>query len=141
MSAKGHEAKRRRLQELRQAANPPPPSPTDGYISQRLFRVRVQLDLVDAQIKAEATKSSPDGQVLNWLCAAQERLSEQERILADRPLPGSRRPTAIKGKVKAGSVEPSEPIPYQEPAMPQPAPSPAQDEYSAPKPLGWEYDL
>jgi hypothetical protein len=54
--------------------------------------VRKQLDSVDRAIEAEATKATPDGQRLNWLAQAQERLAEQERILDNRPLPGSRRP-------------------------------------------------
>jgi hypothetical protein len=63
-----------------------------SYEFKRLARVRKQLDLVDKAFETEATKATPDGQRLNWLAQAQERLAEQERILDNRPLPGSRRP-------------------------------------------------
>jgi hypothetical protein len=68
--------------------------------------VRVQLDSVDRAIEAEATKATPDGQRLNWLAQAQERLAEQERILDNRPLPGSRRPKEDRARgVSAGWIE------------------------------------
>lgn len=51
------------------------------------MRVREQLAKVDRMILEET-----DPQRLDRLASAQLRLSEQERILDDRPLPGSRRP-------------------------------------------------
>ena len=69
-----------------------PHQATNDYVSRRLARVRKQLDCVDRAIETEASKATPDGQNLNWLAQAQERLAEQERILAQRPLPGSRQP-------------------------------------------------
>ena len=48
---------------------------TERYIAARLARVRGQLNLVDAAIEKEASKAQPDGQRLNWLAAAQERLA------------------------------------------------------------------
>ena len=64
----------------------------NSFQARRLERVRSQLELVDSAIEAEAGLAKPDGQRLNWLAQAQDRLSEQERKLAGRPLPGSRRP-------------------------------------------------
>lgn len=49
--------------------------------------MREQLDRLDTMLLAEK-----DAQKLDRLASAQLRLSEQERILAGRPLPGSRRP-------------------------------------------------
>ena len=69
-----------------------PPPMLDEYTKLRLVCVREQLAHVDKAILRESSKDYPDGQRLNWLAAAQERLSDQERILAGRPLPGSRRP-------------------------------------------------
>jgi hypothetical protein len=49
-----------------------------------------------------------DAQQLNWLATAQARLSEQERILSGRPLPGSRRPSpdrAIKSALGGGLAD------------------------------------
>jgi hypothetical protein len=64
----------------------------DGFTTRRLARVRIQLGMLDEAIEAEARKRQPDGQKIDRLAAAQFRLSEQERVLAGRPLPGSRRP-------------------------------------------------
>ena len=99
MAAKAHAARLQRLASGRLAAEtfPQPPQvdpqeAANAYVSARLSRVRLQLDLVDKRITEQANAKTVDGQVLNWLCSAQERLAEQERILAGRPLPGSRRP-------------------------------------------------
>jgi hypothetical protein len=100
----------------------------DGYIAGRLERVRKQLDEIDERIAEEACKKGEpgpdgkpgpvaDGQLLNWLCSAQERLSEQERVLSRRPLPGSERPSSGK-PARSGSI-------FGTP-MPSPA-APAQD--------------
>lgn len=92
----------------------------------RLARVRKQLDLVDERITEElshdGTSIGPDGQLqpcdgqlVNWLCAAQERLAEQERILAGRPLPGSLRPSSKPARspttTQADFSDPSPPPP------------------------------
>jgi hypothetical protein len=99
---KAHEA--RRMNKLAQsqtaAAIQAQPLILDDYQLRRLTRVRQQLDMLDAAIRAELAKPEPDGQRLNWLCAAQERLSEQERELAGRPKTGSLRPTVTKQRVQ-----------------------------------------
>lgn len=90
------------------------PLPTvDDYTKLRLSCVRGQLAQVDRAILLEAGKDHPDGQRLNWLAAAQERLAEQERILAGRPLPGSRRPAPeSRTRAPAASLpDPIEPVP------------------------------
>lgn len=63
----------------------------DTHVAQRLARVRKQLALVDSRIEREAKKEGADGQLLNWLCAAQERLNDQEFALSARPKPGNMR--------------------------------------------------
>lgn len=71
-----------------------PIAPADNnYNQRRLTRVRQQLAMVDQSIEAVMSRKVVNGQNLNWLCSAQERLSEQERTLAGRPLPGSMRPS------------------------------------------------
>ena len=99
MAAKSHAARLQRLASGNLAGESLPQTPRVGpdeaagsYEIKRLARVRKQLDLVDKAFEAEATKATPDGQRLNWLAQAQERLAEQERVLDNRPLPGSRRP-------------------------------------------------
>jgi hypothetical protein len=59
----------------------------DSYVSERLSRVRLQLDRVDGMVMTEK-----DPQKLDRLASAQARLAEQERIMSGRPLPGSMRP-------------------------------------------------
>lgn len=67
------------------------------YTRTRAERVRLQLDRVDAMMLVES-----DPQKLDRLASAQARLSEQERILAGRPLPGSYRPMPERTSRKAG---------------------------------------
>ena len=61
--------------------------PVDPFTTLRLSRVRRQLTRIDEMMLDEV-----DPQKLDRLASAQSRLAEQERILAGRPLPGSRRP-------------------------------------------------
>jgi hypothetical protein len=77
----------------------------------RLERVRLQLDRVDKMMMEE-----DDPQRIDRLASAQMRLAEQERILAGRPLPGSRKPVPDRADRRQGravvvyDVEPA-PIP------------------------------
>lgn len=93
-AARGLESKRQR-KLARQAIDVNGPQKTvkqrsasDEYLTKRLVRVRKQLSKLDQLIESEL-----DPQKLDRLASAQSRLSEQERILAGRPLPGSHRPT------------------------------------------------
>jgi hypothetical protein len=84
-----------------------PPQPTPSYLARRLNRVRFQLDAVDTAIEAETRKHEPDGQRLNWLAQAQERLAEQERLLDGRPLPGSMRPASTAANTPSKPFQPA----------------------------------
>jgi len=64
----------------------------DDYHSRRLSRVRAQLDSLDSRLEDEFQRPRPDAKTIKAIVEAQMRLSEQERILAGRPMPGSRRP-------------------------------------------------
>jgi hypothetical protein len=81
----------------RWAKPPEPPLPetiaqmTEEFADRRLMRVREQLEKLDALAAGEK-----DTKRLKELADATTRLSEQERILAGRPLPGSRRPSSDK---------------------------------------------
>jgi len=78
-------------------ANAPIPEPTpivavssvapNSFTAARLDRVRAQLDMIDRLIADERIPQN-----LDRLAAASAKLAEQERVLSDRPLPGSRRP-------------------------------------------------
>jgi hypothetical protein len=86
-----------------------PPLPTvDQYASQILARTRLQLDLVAKGILDELSRPKPDSRRLRDLSDAQRHLAEQERILAGRPLPGSRRPREDRNPATA---EPAWPVP------------------------------
>lgn len=110
---------------IAQALTPPPTQ--DDFNQLRLGRVREQLVKLDAMLSKEE-----DPQKLDRLASAQARLSEQERILDGRPLPGSRRPSSDKQDRKrildlapvgiAGQILDMEPAPA----------APA-------RPAGWEY--
>ena len=63
----------------------------------RLERVRLQLDRIDAMMLVEVEPA-----LLDRLASAQARLSEQERILAGRPLPGSRKPAPDRADRRQG---------------------------------------
>lgn len=63
------------------------PEDPSKYVAARLLRARVQLARLDEMIESE-----DDPQKLDRLVSAQSRLSEQWRIFAGIPLPGSRRP-------------------------------------------------
>lgn len=91
MAQRSHEARRqRKLAEQTKPAKPltEPLEAGDSYVTRRLLRVRGQLDRLDAMLDDEE-----DPGRIDKLCSAIARLGEQERQLADRPLPGSRRPT------------------------------------------------
>jgi len=132
-AAKAHAARLQRLASEAQAAETFPHTSQGGphdaandYVLRRLARVRVQLDLVDKRITEQANDKTVDGQVLNWLCAAQERLAEQERVLAGRPLPGSRRPRNDEPRdAQPGAWMVAEPLGVAEPMAPA-APLPVE---------------
>jgi hypothetical protein len=84
---------------------PPPPSqpkPLDDFCEKRIKRVRAQLERLDQLL---ATEDNP--QAIDRIASASARISEQERILSGRPLPGSQRPRLAKPAKASGScIEP-----------------------------------
>lgn len=86
---------------------------TDDYPDLVLARTRTQLDLIGRALSSELEQAKPDSRRLRDLTDAQGRLGEQERILAGRPLPGSRKPPAAP-KQRSVASDPT-------PATPQPA--------------------
>lgn len=95
------QARRNRASELQTIAETPVHSP--NFQQERLSRVRAQLTKIDAMMASETDPSK-----LDRLASAQARLSEQERILDGRPLPGSHRPSKPRPTGKAGSIAPEE---------------------------------
>ena len=104
----------------------------DDYAQAVLERTRTQLDLVAQRITEELESDMPDTRRLRDLADAQHKLSEQERILAGRPLPGSKKPAperATKPREAGAWLAVADP-----PAALAETPAPA-------RPLGWEYDV
>jgi hypothetical protein len=102
----------------------PPPQPIapverDAWLHDRLLRVRLILERMDAM----AAKVM-DAQELSWLATAAARWSEQEFDLAGRPKPGNRRPGPERAGPKAGVFWGQ---PMSAPTAPPPAPEPGQD--------------
>jgi hypothetical protein len=77
------------------------PTAKPDYVAKRLLRVRKQLSKLDRLIESEN-----DPQKLDRLACAQARLSEQERILDNRPLPGSHRPKSPAKAKTPGALGP-----------------------------------
>jgi hypothetical protein len=86
--------------------------PSDSYPDLVLARTRTQLDLVAGLITKELEGTDVDSKRIRELTDAQTRLSELERVLAGRPLPGSRKPAA-EPRRKASQSSPA-PIPDTE---------------------------
>lgn len=61
--------------------------PCELYVTNRLQRTREQLERLDRDLAA-----ADDPKAVKAICDAMRALSEIERTLAGRPLPGSRRP-------------------------------------------------
>jgi len=93
------------------------------YVDKRRARVRLQLERIDDMMMKET-----DPQRLDRLASAQNRLSEQERILDGRPLPGSNRPAAARRP--RGDDLPA--APPADPTQPAVSPVTPQDPSSPP---------
>ena len=79
---------------------------SDDYHPVVLARTRTQLDLVGRQITTEFEREKLDSRRLRDLSDAQAKLAEQERILGNRPLPGSLKPTSVRRPAHPGLVGP-----------------------------------
>lgn len=88
-------AKKQAAQEIEQASNQPSKplqKASDDYTASRLVRVRKQLNMLDKMLEEESS-----AQAIDKLASAIAKLSELERTLAGRPLPGSFRPVQSRG--------------------------------------------
>lgn len=85
-----NEERARIKRELQPEAEPAQPKP-DPYLDKQITRARKQLDRLYSMLAEEM-----DPQKIDRLASAISRLSEIERQLADRPLPGSKRPSMDK---------------------------------------------
>ncbi len=98
------------------------PAPADvmpDYPKLVLTRVRLQLDLINERLTEQLVKGSPDPQAIDRLANAQMRLAEQERILAGRPLPGSRKPAPDRPNHRRLAPQP-QPVVEEQPRLNDP---------------------
>ena len=91
-----------------------PAEPDPDYTAVRLMRVRKQLDRLDA-LAAEET----DPKRCKEFADATSRLQEQERQLANRPLPGTLKPSQPKAQRTRATPEPT----LAQPTAEQPKPT------------------
>ncbi len=101
MAARSHQARNERIEKLRIAANPVPLPADDSYVQRRLYRVREQIEMLSTMLDNE-----DDPQRIDRLASALARLSETERQLAGRPLPGSLKPSSPRQQRQVGPVAP-----------------------------------
>jgi hypothetical protein len=99
------------IKKQRKEHPPAPPAapvvieqPTDDFTGSRLARTREQMVKLDGMIA-----DCEDAKELKALCDALARLSEIERVLAGRPLPGALRPGREKRRTPQGAAY--EPVP------------------------------
>ena len=91
----------------------------DDYISKKLLRVRKQLARLDDLLDEEDEPA-----LIDRLASAIGRLSEIERNLAGRPLPGSRKPAPDRPDRRQSRTGIMLDDPAQPPTMPAPNPQP-----------------
>lgn len=98
MAARSHAARKSKSLSGEPAESPAPQlpqtkpgEPQDPYVAAKLTRVRLHIDRLDAMLDTES-----DPQKIDKLASAITRLSELERQLSNRPLPGSFKPAAPK---------------------------------------------
>jgi hypothetical protein len=103
MAAKSHAARRQRAAQAAQRATPTVQMPpvADGFVAERLSRTREHIEQLN---RLFAVCSDPHK--LDRLASAISRMSEIERVLAGRPLPGSFRPARIKARPTMVAVMP-----------------------------------
>lgn len=130
MGRKSAEARRAREEMYRAAANIAVDDPNLDFTQATLARVRMQLDLVNKRLTEALERDRLDPGAIDRLASAQSRLSEQERILAGRPTPGSLKP-ATPRQSRTSVSAPSFSIP-DPPAQQSQVPS--QDSQALPGP-------
>lgn len=98
-----------KIAAMNQPPPPPPEIPSEAtlYIGERLLRVRKQIASLERKIE-KLLEGDPleNASAIDRLCAAKAKLSEEERILAGRPLPGSHRPRQSAGPRRPSAADP-----------------------------------
>ena len=78
------------------------------YLRERLARVRGQIASLEERLQNLLVEGDPieAASAIDRLCAAKAKLSEEERILAGRPLPGSHRPRSTSSPRRPSAADP-----------------------------------
>ena len=107
MALRSVEARRQRKDNPQPSATQPSANTLatlDDYQAKTIVRVRERMDKL-----LDLLEEEEDPNKLDRLASAFAKLQEEERKLAGRPLPGSRRPSPEKSKPRTpGSYEPME---------------------------------
>ena len=109
-------------------AEPIADSCVNEFTKRKLARIRGQIDRVEGLLDAAC-----EPQAVDRFANALTRLYDLERVLAGRPLPGSKRPAperATKAREAGAWLALTDPAPLAQAETPAPA-----------RPLGWEYDV
>lgn len=103
MGRRGAEARAKREEQMRLAIELAVKDPVIDFADRTLARVRIQMDKLADEIDREITGESKR---LKELTDAYSRLADQERILAGRPMPGSRKPAPDRPTKRQFAPEP-----------------------------------
>ncbi len=102
MAKRSWEARRKAEQEAALKPQPAQPEPQLTYVERRVNRVREQIEMLSGMLDDEQ-----DPNKLDRLANAISRMSELERQLAGRPLPGSLKPSAPRQQARRDMPEPT----------------------------------
>lgn len=125
MARKSAESKRLRLENLRNAVADAVGNPEIDFKDRTLSRVRLQMENLSDEIDEAIDRA--DSKKVKELTDAYTRLGDMERILAGRPLPGSKRPAPERASKRGNDSMPSPIAPATPQAESQPTYNPATD--------------
>ena len=121
---------------------PPPaalPTTPDDFTTRKLARIRGQIDAVESLLDG-----ATEPQAVDRFANALTRLYDLERVLAGRPLPGSRRPVPEgrrgRGAADEAAILEVPAFPVAPPVAQVPAVLEPPSAQAPARPLGWEYD-
>ena len=119
LAARSWEVRRQVADDLRKAANPVPLPADNSYVQARLARVRNQIERLSDMLDTEE-----EPQKIDRLASAIERLHKAEFALANRPMPGPRKPAPERTEHSHGAWL-SEPAPTPAPSSAVHTPTPS----------------
>ncbi len=117
MAKRSWDARRKAEQEAANKPQEAEPEPQLTYVERRLNRVREQIEILSQMLDEEQ-----DPNKIDRLANAITRLSGLEREYANRPLPGTLKPTQPKSTQRRDLPDPTPITPSTPPVVVQPSP-------------------